>query len=152
MHFILKKFEDLSLEELYRILQIRAEVFVVEQDCVYQDLDNLDQNSYHVLGIVDNEIEAYTRIIPPGGTYDDYSSIGRVITSQKVRKNGYGKSLMNFSIKSCFEAYTTSPLKISAQTYLLKFYSELGFEAVGEGYLEDGIPHIAMIYQNKKLA
>lgn len=147
MQFHLKKFQELSLDELYRILQIRAEVFVVEQDCVYQDLDGLDQISYHVLGLVDGEVEAYTRIIPPGGTYQDFAAIGRVITTQSVRKNGFGKSLMLFSIQKCLELYPQHPLKISAQTYLLRFYNGLGFQASGEGYLEDGIPHTAMIYE-----
>ena len=143
----MKKFQELTLDELYRILQIRAEVFVVEQDCVYQDLDGLDQISYHVLGLVDGEIEAYTRIIPEGGSYGDYSSIGRVITTQKIRKNGYGRPLMKFSIQSCFDLYPTSKLKIGAQSYLLKFYKELGFVVSGEEYLEDGIPHTKMIYE-----
>lgn len=150
MEFRTKKFKDLSLQELYRILQLRAEVFVVEQDCVYQDLDNKDQNSFHVIGWIDNQIEAYTRVIPPGDSYEGFASIGRVITSMKVRKHGHGKDLVNYSIKLCNEQFPNHQIKIGAQTYLLKFYNDLGFESIGEEYLEDGIPHILMIHKGHK--
>lgn len=146
MEFSLKSFVELSNTELYSILQLRAEVFVVEQDCVYQDLDGKDEMSHHVLGFSDDFLAAYTRIVPPGISYDDYASIGRVVTSMKARKHGYGKALMNKSIGFCKELHPDYDIKISAQTYLLKFYNELGFKKVGEGYLEDGIPHIGMVY------
>lgn len=147
MEFLLKKFDQLTLEELYRILQIRSEVFVVEQDCVYQDLDGRDRSSHHVLGMVEEKIHAYTRIVPPGVSFDQYASIGRVLTTMKVRRGGYGRLLMKQSVAYCKQLYPSHGIKISAQTYLLDFYSGLDFKADGEGYLEDGIPHIGMVYQ-----
>lgn len=145
MEFLVKSFDQLSLHELYRILQLRAEVFVVEQDCVYQDLDNKDQMSYHVLGLEDGEIHAYTRIIPAGISYKDYVSIGRVVNSKEVRGKGVGKAQMEFTISSANQFFPVTKIKISAQSYLDKFYTDLGFQSTGEEYLEDGIPHQAMI-------
>jgi len=147
MNFYVNVFDELDLKQLYRILEIRSEVFVVEQDCVYQDMDGKDSSSYHVLGYVNGEIHAYTRIVPPGVSYDKYASIGRVLTTMEVRRDGYGRKLMKESIKACQSLYPKHGIKISAQTYLLKFYNGLGFEQVGEGYLEDGIPHVAMVYK-----
>ena len=148
MIFDLKGFEDLSIIELYRVLEIRAEVFVVEQDCVYQDLDGRDPSSHHVLGYVGDSIEAYTRIVPPGVSFDKYASIGRVLTTQRVRRDGFGRKLMRKSIAFCQEIYPHHEIKISAQSYLMAFYQELGFIETGEEYLEDGIPHRAMILHN----
>lgn len=147
MEFNVKPFAELSLRELYRILEIRVEVFVVEQDCVYQDIDGKDTASHHVIGIVDKEIHAYTRILPPGTSYDNYASIGRVLTTKEVRRDGYGRKLMKASIEACEKMYPTHKIKISAQTYLLKFYNGLGFVQEGEDYLEDGIPHVGMVYK-----
>ncbi len=143
--FSCKSFQDLSTNELYAILWLRAKVFVVEQNCPYQDLDGKDQKSYHVLGIADNMISAYTRVIPKGVSYQNYSSIGRVVCDPSVRGKGSGKALMQFSIESCKELFPNDPIKISAQSYLRGFYMELGFTQTGEEYLEDNIPHIAMI-------
>lgn len=147
LHLESKSYEELTKDELYRILQLRSEVFVVEQDCVYLDPDGKDHQGYHVLGWIDNEIMAYTRIFGPGIMYNDYSAIGRVVTSDKIRKDGHGRALMTYSIESCSQLYPSHPCKISAQSYLIKFYTELGFVTDGEEYLEDGIPHIAMIRQ-----
>ncbi|GLR18156.1 GNAT family N-acetyltransferase [Portibacter lacus] len=144
--FETKPFASLNLDELYRILELRAEVFVVEQDCVYQDLDGKDKLGHHLLGMVNGEIHAYSRILPPGTTFTTYSSIGRILTSMDVRREGYGRSLVTESIKQCHALYPKHQIKISAQTYLLKFYTGLGFNQVGEGYLEDGIPHVGMVY------
>lgn len=149
MKFTIKTFESLTPVELYAVLQLRAEVFVVEQNCVYQDLDNKDQEAFHVLGRDENDdIQAYTRIIPPGISFVNFVSIGRVVNSKILRGKGTGKKLMEFSIKSCKLLFPGIPIKISAQTYLLKFYNDLGFKEVGEGYFEDGIPHIGMIFQD----
>lgn len=149
MTFTIKTFEELTPYEMYALLQLRAEVFVVEQNCVYQDLDNKDQEAFHVLGINENgELMAYTRILPPGVSFPGFVSIGRVVNHLKVRGKGTGEALMEFSIKSCKLLFPGIPIKISAQTYLLKFYNDLGFKEVGEGYFEDGIPHIAMIFQD----
>jgi len=144
INFSCKSYADLSKNELYAILWLRAKVFIVEQDCPYQDLDGKDQKSYHVLGIKDNMIAAYTRLIPKSVSYDSYCSIGRVVCDPSIRGSGAGKALMEFSIETCRELFPGDPIKISAQTYLTRFYTELGFNAVGDEYLEDNIPHIGM--------
>ncbi|MCL4106480.1 UNVERIFIED_CONTAM: hypothetical protein GTU68_030438 [Idotea baltica] len=131
---------------MYRLLELRSEVFVVEQDCIYQDLDGKDQSGHHFLGMVNGEIQAYSRILPPGTTFTTFSSIGRILTSKEVRREGYGRVLVSESIKECKKLYPKHQIKISAQTYLLKFYSDLGFVQVGDGYLEDGIPHVGMVW------
>ncbi len=142
--FEVKRFDELSTVELYKILRLRAEVFVVEQDCVYQDIDNKDQKALHVIGYKNNEVVAYTRLFDAGLYFED-PSIGRVVVSQKERKYGYGHDLIKESIKAVKIHYNTQKIKISAQTYLKKFYETHGFKQIGEEYLEDGIPHITMI-------
>jgi ElaA protein len=117
----------------------------VEQNCVYQDIDDKDRQGFHLLGFIENELVACARILPKGSSYADYSSIGRVCTKQTHRQLGLGKELMQQAIQHCQELYPDTKIKISAQSYLLKFYAELGFEAIGEEYLEDDIPHRAMI-------
>lgn len=144
MQIIVKTFNELSLEELYKILRLRAEVFVVEQDCVYQDIDNKDKNALHVIGFKNDEVVAYTRCFKPGDYFTE-ASIGRVVVQENQRQYGYGYDIMNASIKAIAEHFQTEKIKISAQTYLKTFYSNLGFENTGEEYLEDGIPHIAML-------
>ena len=139
-----KTFKELTTDELYALLQLRSEVFVVEQDCVYQDIDYKDQKALHVLGFKNDKLVAYTRLFKPGD-YFNYASIGRVIVAQNEREHKYGYDIMNASISAIKEYYNETRIKISAQTYLKKFYNNLGFEEVGEGYLEDGIPHIGMI-------
>ena len=142
--WILKKFSELTPGELYAALQLRNEVFVVEQNCVFQDADDKDQASYHLLGYTDNKLVAYTRLVPPGVIYKE-PSIGRVVTSPSVRGIGAGRELMQESINTAYHLFGTLPLKIGAQLYLKKFYESFGFIQVGEGYIEDGIPHIYMI-------
>ncbi|MUP45111.1 GNAT family N-acetyltransferase [Gramella sp. BOM4] len=139
-----KKFSELSLTELYDILQLRSEVFVVEQDCVYQDIDGKDAEALHVIGKKDSEIIAYTRCFRPG-YYFEQASIGRVVVKMSERKHKYGHQIMDASEKAIKEHFKTSHIKLSAQQYLIKFYESHGFRTYGEGYLEDGIPHIAMI-------
>lgn len=139
-----KTFQELSTLELYAILQLRSEVFVVEQDCVYQDVDDKDQKALHVIGFKNNKVVAYTRIFKPGDYFKE-SSIGRVVVAYSERKYGYGIEIMNASMYAIQEQYKEISIRISAQTYLLKFYSSLGFKKVGEEYLEDGIPHVNMI-------
>jgi ElaA protein len=145
MNFVFKQFDQLTLDELYLLLQLRSEVFVVEQNCVYQDIDDKDRHGFHLLGYLDMHLVAYSRILPLGVSYLDYCSIGRVCTKQTHRQLGLGKSLMQKAIQHCHELYPDTKIKISAQSYLLKFYTEIGFEAIGEEYLEDDIPHQAMI-------
>lgn len=143
MNFIIKSFSELTTSELYQILQLRSEVFVVEQDCVYQDIDFKDQKVLHVLGYKNNTIIAYTRIFKPGDYFEN-ASIGRVVVKQLERKYGYGHELMKVSIEAIKDAFHQEKITISAQLYLKKFYESHGFIQVGETYLEDGIPHIRM--------
>ena len=145
VHWLLKKFTELSPEEVYAILQLRNEVFVVEQNCVFQDADDKDQPSYHFMGFNEQQkLVAYTRLVPAGVSYDEIS-IGRVVTSPSVRSTGLGKELMIRSIVAIFGLYGQQDIRIGAQLYLKKFYSGFGFEQVSEVYLEDGIEHIYMI-------
>jgi ElaA protein len=144
LNWIFKKFDDLTAAELYSIMQLRNEVFVVEQNCVYQDADDKDQSSMHLCGWDRTKLVAYTRIIPQGISYTQ-ASIGRVVTSPAYRKTGAGKQLMNKSINLCFNEFKCTSIKIGAQLYLKEFYQSLGFTACSSEYLEDGIPHIEMM-------
>jgi ElaA protein len=144
MEIVVKTFDQLTIHELYRILQLRSEVFVVEQDCVYQDLDGKDSKALHVLGRIEDKIVAYTRCFKPGDYFEE-ASIGRVIVDQNFRKLKLGHEIMKASVCAIEENYDTPKIKLSAQTYLIKFYESHGFQVVGEGYLEDGIPHVAMV-------
>lgn len=139
-----KKFDELSVQELYSIMQLRNEVFVVEQDCVYQDADNKDQSSYHFMGWETDKLVAYTRILPPGIAYPQ-PSIGRVVTSPASRRKGFGRELMTRSIEHTIILFGNTPIRIGAQVYLEQFYIQLGFEPSGKIYLEDGIEHTEMI-------
>lgn len=143
MKFQIKTFEELNTTELYNILQLRSEVFVVEQDCVYQDVDFKDQKSLHIFGTKNDKIVAYTRIFKPGDYFDN-ASIGRVVVAASERKYGFGHDLMKASIKAVKTALKVDKITISAQKYLKKFYESHNFIQVGEEYLEDGIPHIRM--------
>lgn len=144
IQWIVRKFEELTPLEVYRILQLRNEVFVVEQNCVFQDADDKDQPSFHLMAMKGDRLVAYTRLVPPGIAYEE-PSIGRVVTSPSVRGTGIGKELMLRSIKTTEELFGLLPIKIGAQLYLNKFYSSLGFQQCSEVYLEDGIEHIYMI-------
>lgn len=137
-------FKALSKDELYSLLQLRSEVFVVEQDCVYQDIDGKDQNALHILGFKDERLVAYTRIFKPGDYFNE-ASIGRVVVLQTERQHQYGYDIMKASIQAIKTHYNQSEIKISAQVYLKRFYNNLEFNEIGEAYLEDGIPHIAML-------
>jgi len=141
------RFNELSTEDLYRVLQLRAEVFVVEQDCAYQDVDGYDHEALHVMGQLSGADEAqlvsYSRLLPPGTKYEG-ASIGRVITKKSIRGSGVGKALMLSSLAFCRQHWTGKGITISAQAYLQKFYIELGFETVSKPYDEDRIPHIRM--------
>lgn len=139
-----KNYQQLTKAELYDLLQLRSEVFVVEQDCVYQDIDGKDQKALHVLGYNNKKLVAYTRVFKPGDYFNE-ASIGRVVVRSHERKFKHGYTIMEASIKAIKDYCGTSVIKISAQTYLKRFYSNIGFTEVGEEYLEDGIPHINMI-------
>ncbi len=144
IQWVLKKFGDLSPHELYAILQLRNEVFVVEQHCVFQDADNKDQSSYHFMAWDNDKLVGYTRIVPPGIIYEQ-ASIGRVVTSPSVRSGGLGKDLMKKSIESIHKLFGAVSIKIGAQFHLQKFYSSFGFQQTSDVYFEDGIEHIEMI-------
>jgi ElaA protein len=142
----LKSYEELGVDDLYQILRLRQVVFIVEQHCPYLDCDNLDQKALHLYGINDQlEVVSCARILPPGTSYDNYSSIGRIVTSPSIRRTGEGKTLVNKAIEVTIKSYPDHSIKISAQYYLLQFYQSFGFEPIGAIYLEDDIPHIAMV-------
>ena len=150
MTFKCLPFYQLNLDEFYAIMALRQEVFVVEQNCPYLDADGSDQEVFHLMGFNEaNQLIAYARLIPKGISYEKYAAIGRVVTAPSVRGLGAGKKLMEASIQWMDKLMANQPIKISAQLYLLKFYNELGFQEIGEGYLEDDIPHIAMLYQQR---
>lgn len=146
MCFEFKKFSDLSLNELYDILQLRSEIFVVEQNCVYNDLDGLDKDSVHQFMRKDGEIIAYSRLLKPGTRFSEYS-IGRVVVKQSERGTGLGFEMMEKAKRYLVNELGATKIKISAQSYLQQFYESLGFEIVTEMYLEDGIPHFGMLYK-----
>jgi len=141
--FKIKRFKELSTQELYQLLQLRSEVFVVEQNCVYQDIDGKDQKAIHVLGFHEDEIVAYARLFDKGYYFEE-ASIGRVVVSPKVRAKKWGHDLIKTSIETIEKEFNTSAITISAQEYLKKFYETHQFEQTSAMYLEDDIPHIQM--------
>lgn len=148
IHFQITPFNELTVAELYDILQLRTAVFVVEQNCVYQDMDGKDQISLHLLvKSTGSTLLAYARLLPPHVSYTE-PSIGRVVSNPAFRKAGFGKILMQKAIESVSARWPHQGIRISAQLYLLQFYQNLGFSPVGESYLEDNIPHIEMLYIN----
>ncbi|HCL83625.1 MAG TPA: GNAT family N-acetyltransferase [Chitinophagaceae bacterium] len=148
MNWILKPFEELTPKELYSILQLRNEVFIVEQNCPYQDCDNKDLRAWHLMGMQNDQLLAYSRLLAPGISYSE-SSIGRVVSSPSARKTGMGKKLMRESIAHVRNLFQTDTIRIGAQLYLKKFYESFGFIAEGDTYLEDNIPHIQMLRKPK---
>ncbi|MEN2413097.1 GNAT family N-acetyltransferase [Flavobacterium mesophilum] len=142
--YAIKAFGEFTNLELYQMLRLRSEVFVVEQNCVYQDLDNKDQKSFHLLYYVNDELAGCTRLLPTGLSYDEIS-IGRVVIAPTFRGLGLGKKIMEASIAGCQEKFGVGPIRISAQYHLSNFYQSLGFVEQGEPYDEDGIPHIEML-------
>lgn len=144
MKWICKTFDELTTHELYELLKLRAEVFVVEQECAYQDLDDKDKASLHMCGFLNDTLVAYTRIVPKGVSYPDAPSIGRVVTKKNVRMTGVGIALMNRTLSEMKVRGMSNLIHISAQCYLEAFYRKFRFEPQGENYLEDGIPHVKM--------
>lgn len=140
-----KLFEELTAKELYQIIQLRNEVFVIEQDCIYQDADGKDYSCGHLWATINQEIVAYSRIVPKGISYKNEPSIGRVVSSGKHRGFGLGKQLISNSIQVIENRLFSSSIRISAQLYLKAFYESFDFEQVSEPYLEDDIPHIEML-------
>jgi ElaA protein len=146
MPFVFKTFQELTLDELYNILQLRSEIFVVEQDCVYNDLDGFDKEAVHLFHKKEEKIVAYARLLKAGTRFPDFS-IGRVVVKESERGNGLGIELMEAAKKYIINGLGATKIKISAQSYLQRFYENLGFEVITEMYLEDGIPHFGMIFK-----
>jgi ElaA protein len=144
VQWTLKKFDDLTSLEIYQVLQLRSTVFVVEQNCIYLDMDDKDQLCYHLMGYFEGSLIAYTRLIPPGIVYPQ-ASIGRVVTSPQSRKKGLGKLLMEQSIARLHALFGNGPIKIGAQLYLQQFDEGFAFHRCSDIYLEDGIEHVEMI-------
>lgn len=145
IHFTTKPFDALTLAELYALLQLRSEVFVVEQTCAFQDIDGHDQAALHLLGYTAaGELAAYARLFAAGRSYPQ-ASIGRVVTAPRHRGHGLGRQLLHEALAQCEAQFRPQPIKIGAQQYLQAFYESFGFVAEGEGYLEDGIPHVHMV-------
>lgn len=141
------RFDQLSTHQLYQLLSLRVAVFVVEQTCYYQELDgkDIESGTHHVLGYLNDEIVAYTRILAPGVSYPNHASVGRVIVAKSCRGMNVGNQLMERSMDVSYQQWPDFPVKISAQEPLEQFYNQFGFEKSSLMYLEDDIPHIAMI-------
>ncbi|MCG8581098.1 MAG: GNAT family N-acetyltransferase [Bacteroidales bacterium] len=143
MNLTIKPFNELNLKELYNSLQLRAEIFVVEQNCVYNDLDGTDELAHHLLATDNGHVVGYVRILP-GGTRFKHTSIGRLVVHKDYRFKGLARQLMDESAKWIFENWKSKLIQISAQKYLKGFYESLGYVIISEEYLEDGIPHVKM--------
>ena len=146
MNWKIKRFDELTTTELYEILRVRAEVFVVEQTCVYQDLDEKDKKAYHLFCEKNGEIVAYLRILDKGVSYPEIS-IGRVLTRETNRRTGLAREMMQKAISFVEEELSEMQIRISAQLYLKQFYESLGFSVTSDIYLEDDIEHIEMVYR-----
>lgn len=147
MKFEIKKFNELSILELYAILRLRVEIFVVEQDCPYQDLDNKDQSAYHLIVKDNNEIVGVLRILPEGVSYKEMA-IGRLVVKKSHRGQGIALKMMSYAIDFIVNDLNKSKIRLSGQAYLIDFYQKLGFKRVSEVYLEDGINHYEFLYEN----
>ncbi len=143
IRWTLQQFSELRNSDLYELLKLRSAIFVVEQNCVFPDMDDKDYSSYHLCGWNYDKLVAYTRLLAPGLAYEN-CSIGRVVTAASVRRQGVGRILMKKSIESCQQLFSSRDIEIGAQLYLEQFYSSFQFKREGEVYLEDGIDHIHM--------
>ena len=143
IQWTIKSFENLSVNELYDILKLRSEIFVVEQNCVYLDLDGKDKQALHLFGEFEGKIVGYSRLFKPGITFDN-ASIGRVVVDANYRDRKWGHDLMREAIAGIRHHFGESQITIGAQLYLKKFYESHGFIQTSEMYLEDDIPHIEM--------
>lgn len=149
MQLQLKEFQALSNDELYNIMKARVDVFVVEQECAYEEIDNYDQGAMHLFLTIDSHISAYVRILPRATVYNEVS-IGRVLVTKSYRGKGYAKLVMEKAIQFITDEWKENTIKIQAQNYLQKFYSELGFVQISDVYLDDNIPHVDMFWSNNQ--
>lgn len=146
MELKIKHFSELSAQELFAIYKLRVSVFVVEQNCPYQEVDDADEHAYHVWFEDEDGIEAYLRVVEPGVVFPE-CAIGRVIAVK--RRCGLGTKIVSAGLRAAQERYGAEAVRIEAQTYARKFYEGLGFVQTSEEFLEDGIPHIGMLWQKK---
>ncbi len=144
----IKKFSELTPTELYEILKLRAEIFVVEQKCVYNDIDGKDLNAIHITEKQNGEIQGYLRVLNAGISYD-HASLGRIIVRKEARGKDLGRTIIQTGIDYISDNFPSSEITISAQAHLMKLYNSLGFQEISEMYLEDGIPHVDMHYNKK---
>lgn len=146
MTFLCLSFDQLSVYQLYELLALRQAVFAVEQNCIYQDCDGVDLKSWHLLGLnAEGKLLAYARLIPKDLSYEGFLSIGRIVTLPIARGTGAGRLLVQKAIEETHRLFGKQPIQIGAQSHLLHFYESFGFQAIGEAYIEDGIPHIHMV-------
>ena len=145
MKFYIKKYNDLTLDNLYDLISLRQSVFVVEQNCPYEDVDQKDKICFHLLGYKNKKLIAYSRIFPPDIFHKESVSIGRIVVLKSYRKKGIGVGLINESLNFVESNFGKINIRIEAQSYLKEFYSKFGFKIMGDEYLEDGIPHFSMI-------
>jgi len=148
MEYKIRTFDELSNKELYSILRLRSEIFVVEQNCVYQDLDNKDLNAYHLMAVENGELIGYLRILNKGVSYKE-ASIGRVVVKKEYRRKKLGLEIINKGIDFIINKLQEKEVRISAQVYAKNLYKKAGFVEVSEEYLEDDIPHVEMLYSGK---
>jgi len=146
MQWKLSSFDALSVAELYALLQLRNEVFAVEQNCAFQDMDGVDSQAMHLMGSRDGQLLAYARCFPPGVKFGE-ASIGRVVTRRQARGCGLGHSLMERAMSAVDAQWGVQAIRIGAQARLKKFYGGHGFVDVGRPYIEDGIDHLEMVWQ-----
>jgi ElaA protein len=149
MEFVIQNFEQLSKKDLYDLLHLRSEVFIVEQNCAYQDLDGYDQEALHLLCKQNNTLIAYARMLPPGVLYSSEIYIGRIITAKNYRRQGIGNRLVHEAIQQAIGAYGPHPIKIGAQVHAQSFYERLGFVVCSEPYLDEGTPTVKMLWTPK---
>lgn len=148
IHYHCLSYDDLTKAQLYSLLALRQEVFIVEQHCPYLDADGNDQEAYHLLGLTEEgKLATYSRLLPQGVSYPGHAAIGRVVTASFARGKGLGKPLMMEATAYTRKIWGSVPIKLSAQAHLQAYYRSVGFQAVGDIYLEDGIPHIGMVYR-----
>lgn len=149
IHWHTKAFDELTVDELYNIIQLRVDIFVVEQNCPYSELDGKDKHCLHIYATSGQQTIAYARIVPPGLSYSQIS-IGRVAIHKNYRKEGLGKALIRHTIEKIEEEFGAQDIQIGAQCYLKNFYQSFGFNSVSDDYIEDGIPHVNMIRKIEK--
>lgn len=146
LNWVIREYDDLNIDELFEMYHLRQRVFIVEQDCAYQDCDLKDKQAFHVFAYRNKVLVGYLRILKPGVSYNE-PSIGRVVVCPSSRGEGIGRILMKKGLEYTQDLFKSSDIRISAQKYLVPFYESLDFVTVGESYLEDGIPHIEMLYK-----